>query len=136
MSVGCAVYSASRWLWSSLLSWILVRLQLQEFKGIALILAAQWNSALTNMGFDEFDKAPAVPLTAAKLPGGDKKKRCAKVLQTEMSVGLLLLIKSKYVFLVGETALHFAGSGSLHVRVLRRSFETPDVSAGTASTPL
>jgi len=85
-----------------IVSWILVRLQLQAFKGIALILAAQWDSTLTNMGLDEFDEAPAAPLTAAKLTGGDKKKRCAKVLQTEMSVGLLLLIDSKYVFLVGE----------------------------------
>jgi len=102
VSVGCAVYSASRWLWSSLLSWILVQLQRQEFKGIALILAAQWDSTPTDIGLDEFDEALASRLTATTHTGGAKKKRCAKVVQTEMSVGVLLFIDSKYVFLVGD----------------------------------
>ena len=67
-----------------------------------MILAAQWDSTPTNIGLDEFDEALASRLTATTHTGGAKKKRCAKVVQTEMSVGVLLFIDSKYVFLVGK----------------------------------
>ena len=98
LQLGALVHTCSRLLWTSFLSWVLVQLQSQKtWKGLALIVYTQWDETPTQLNIHDM---LGIPATTQRVSSSNKS--VAKVVQTELTIGLLIEIDDKSIYVSGD----------------------------------
>jgi hypothetical protein len=100
VALASLVHAGSRVLWSSFFSWVLSQLQCKAFRGLALVTYLQWDETPTQLNLDDFLNGQGIGPTVQ--PQSKHSKQTAKVVQTEFSFGLLLMIDGRPTFISGE----------------------------------
>lgn len=89
MCLGALVHLCSRLSWHSLVSWSHVELETKRLESVALIVSFQLDETPTHLNLASYldELNGGVPVLTVTL-GGKSQKACAKVVQTELCVGL------------------------------------------------